>query len=561
MRSPWILTGLCLAAALTAMVAFRAPAPATCPGTPCGTAIILARAEPGSLFPPAIEYSTDANVIDLMYLRLADLGPSINTIGDTGYAPRLAASWRRESPLTVTFQLDPRARWQDGVPVDARDVAFTFDVYRDTLVNASARPLLGVIASVTPVDPHTVTFRFQRAYPEQLYDATQHMRILPRHLMDTISRARLVTHPLASAPIGDGPYRFVSWRRGESFELAADSTFFLGGPGLAWLIWRRDMDYASTTAKLLAGEADFMEHLGTPENIDRVAAARDVRIVEYLSTNYMYLLFNFNDPGALAQPHPLFGSRDLRRALSQAVDRRTVVQVAYGRYAGIAVGPLSRLSALGRDTTMASIPYDPAAAAQALDRLGWKDTNGDGVRDQAGRKLSFELMYPTSSMPRTRAAEVIRDQLAKVGVEARLAPRDFNTMGNATQSRKFDAALMGWNDDPTPSGIRQNWSTAGIGGSNYGGYANPEFDRLVDLAIGEFDAARARQRWRAAYTTIIEDAPAIWLATPTQVAAVHRRLENVTLQPQEWTATLWTWRVTPGKTVPRDLVAAPSGPR
>lgn len=134
-------------------------------------------------------------------------------------------------------------------------------------------------------------------------------------------------------------------------------------------------------------------------------------------------------------------------------------------------------------------------------------------------------------------------------------------MGDRTQSRKFDAALMGWNDDPTPSGIRQNWTTAGIGGSNYGGYSNAEFDRLVDAAIGEFDPARARERWRAAYTVIIEDAPAVWLATPMNVAAVHRRLENVSLQPQEWTATLWQWRVAPGRTIPRDLVPAPSGSR
>ncbi|MSR06610.1 MAG: hypothetical protein EXR93_06035 [Gemmatimonadetes bacterium] len=352
LKTPLILAGLCLAAAP------RLEAPAACPGNPCGTVIILTRAEPGSLFPPAIEYSWDAATIDLMYLRLADLGASINTVGDTEFVPRIAASWRRTSPLAITFQTDPRARWQDGVPVDARDVAFTFDVYRDTVVNASARAQLASIVSVTATGPNTVTFQFRSAYPEQLFDATQHMRILPRHLMDSIPRGRLLSHPLSSAPIGNGAYRFLSWRRGESLELAADSTFFLGRPGVAWIIWRLDRDYSSPNAKLIAGDGDLMEHLGAPENIERVRAGKDMQVVEYLGTSYMYLDFNLRDPADVSRPHPLFGDRDLRRALSQAVDRPRLVLTAYDRYARVAVGPISGLLPAGRDTTLPTIAYD-----------------------------------------------------------------------------------------------------------------------------------------------------------------------------------------------------------
>src|SRR5438105_2997323 len=158
------------------------------------TAIIVTTADADVLLPPVVQTIVGAAVSDQIFLKLADIGLGLNTVGDSGFVPRLARSWKFEDPLTLAFTLDPRARWQDGVPVTAADVAFTFDVYRDTLVPAHARPLLDRIASVTARDERTAVFRFRHAYAEQFYDATHQMRILPRHLLDTIPRARLASH-------------------------------------------------------------------------------------------------------------------------------------------------------------------------------------------------------------------------------------------------------------------------------------------------------------------------------------------------------------------------------
>src|SRR5574341_553964 len=132
-----------------------------CPTDWCGTAVLVV-AEPGVLLPPVTQTDVDQDVVSLVFSRLADLGPALNTVGDSGFVPQLAASWSWDNPTTLRFRLNPQARWHDGQPVTAHDVTFTFDVYRDPQVNASARPLLEHIASVTAADSHTVVFRFAR---------------------------------------------------------------------------------------------------------------------------------------------------------------------------------------------------------------------------------------------------------------------------------------------------------------------------------------------------------------------------------------------------------------
>lgn len=542
---PWAAVALSLVAACG-----ETPA---CSGA-CGTVVMVATAEPDNLFPPVIQSAIGAAVSDQVFLKLADIGLGLNTVGDSGFEPRLARSWRFEDPRTLVFELDPRARWQDGVPVTAADVAFSFAVYRDTAVHAPGRPLLDPIEFVTARDERTAVFRFRRVYAEQFYDATHHLRILPRHLLDTIPRAQLASHPFASHPVGSGPYRFVAWTRGQSVELAADTNFFQGRPGIARLIFRVTPDFNTAIMQLVSGEADFMDFVGGAENVARLEASPDLRVETYPSATYAFVGFNLWDPENLSRPHPIFGNRDLRRALYQGVDRATLVQAILGEYGKGIVGPVSRVVALGNDTTIAQPGYDPATAAATLDSFGWR-TGADGIRRRNGRALEFELLVPVSSQIRRRTAVALQDQFKRLGVNVRITEVEFNLFQSYTTRRKFHAALLIWGEDPSPSGIQQTFTSAGIGHSNYGGYSSPVFDRLVREAVNAPDPAVARAAWREAYATINGDAPGIWLFSPIQPAAVHRRLENVTIRPDQWSATLWTWRIAPGKEIGRDRIS------
>src|SRR3989338_482054 len=146
----------------------------------CGTLVTVVTADADVLVPAFTQTSIGIQISDLLFLKLADLGLGLNTLGDSGFHPRLARSWKFEDSLTIAFELDPRARWQDGAPVTAADVAFTFDAYTDPKTASTSRSLLTEIGSVTARDERTAVFRFKRHYAEQFYDATHHMRLLPR---------------------------------------------------------------------------------------------------------------------------------------------------------------------------------------------------------------------------------------------------------------------------------------------------------------------------------------------------------------------------------------------
>src|SRR6267142_5774655 len=152
-------TGLTLAALAGLLLVAGCERPVGCTGELCGTMVIASGGEPDILLPPVSGFAITRDVTDQLFLKLADLGPSGNTIGDEDFQPQLAERWEWDAPTTLVFHLDPRARWQDGQPVTAADVAFTYDAYTDTLVNSSFRSSLRQVAAVTTRDSLTVVFR------------------------------------------------------------------------------------------------------------------------------------------------------------------------------------------------------------------------------------------------------------------------------------------------------------------------------------------------------------------------------------------------------------------
>src|SRR2546425_192170 len=176
-----------------------------CTGDYCGTLVIATAGEPQSLLPPLLTAAVDQAVSDQLFLRLADIGRSTNTVGDEDFQPQLAERWEWADSVTLVYHLDPRARWQDGRAVTATDVAFSFDAYNDPAVNSPFRAGVRAISAVTARDSLTAVFRFRKRYPEMFYDAVYHLRILPAHLLRVIPRDQWRSALFGRQPLGDGP--------------------------------------------------------------------------------------------------------------------------------------------------------------------------------------------------------------------------------------------------------------------------------------------------------------------------------------------------------------------
>jgi len=152
-------------------------------------------------------------------------------------------------------------------------------------------------------------------------------------------------------------------------------------------------------------------------------------------------------------------------------------------------------------------------------------------------------------------ARLLQEQFRAIGARADIDELEFSVVVQRLGSGNFDTSVLSRSQDPSPgSGITQSWTRGGFGGSNFGRYYNPEFERLVDRAIAAPTTDRARGFWRAAISTINADAPGIFLYSLENVAAVHERIENVQIRPDSWAALLRTWRIPPDRLIDRDRV-------
>jgi peptide/nickel transport system substrate-binding protein len=509
-----------------------------------GTIVIAGFADPDNLLPPLGRTLASKAVTDLLFERLADIGPALNTVGDGGFEPRLARSWEwsRDS-LRITLHLDPRARWHDGKPVRASDVRFAFTLYTDPRVAATGGgDLRGAVDSISTGDSLTCTAWFKRKTPEQFYTLVSTLIPLPEHLLSAVARDSIRESAFDRQPVGDGPFRLVRWDAKSRLEIAAVDSFYRGRAKLDRVIWTISPEMQTATQNLLGGEADYLEAL-TPPAVAQVAKVATLRIEPYSSFDYGFVRFNLHD-GASAKPHPILGDRALRRALTQALDRRLLVRSVFDTLAHVALGPFVRAQWTS-DTTLAELAFDRGAAVRTLDSLGWRE-GPDGTRVKNGKPLQITLLRPSSSKSRELVAVLIQEQLRQIGVTVKIEPLDFSAFMARANKRDFDAIMDGVHTSPSPAGVRESWSSAGIEkgtGPNYGGYSNPKFDAQVDSAVSSMDARAAKTHYRAAYQTIVDDAPAIWLFEPVAVAGFNKRLNVGALRADGWWLTVPAWTV------------------
>jgi peptide/nickel transport system substrate-binding protein len=490
----------------------------------------------------------------MIYDRLADIGDSLNILGDKGFVPRLSDHWTWSADsLSIAFHLNPKAKWHDGVPVRSNDVRFTIASTKDSTLGSPNASLLTNIDSVSTPDSATAVFWFHTRSPQQFYDAVYPLPIMPEHVWKSIPPAGWRASDAAKNPIGSGQYRFVRWIPRVAVELVADTTNYRGAPKLSRLIWSIAPDFTTALTRLLSGETDFLEQL-RPGDVPEVAKHPELRTKQNHALQYSFTQFNLRDPVNHARPHPIFGNRQLRRALTMATDRATLVRSVYDSLALPALGPTVRAYST-TDPNLPQIPFDLPRARQILDSLGWRVTTSDSMRSRNGRPLQFTLSVPNSSKIRIQFAVLLQEQLRQAGVKVDVEQLDYPVFLEKERKRAFDAAIGQWSTQPSPGAVRGSWGTAGsraASGNNFGSYENPVFDAAVDSALSSFDPATRKALLTKAYETIIQDAPAIWLAEPIQTVAYHSRLQLTTLRADAWWAHIPEWSIPPDKRIPRD---------
>lgn len=536
--------------------------PATTPGPNDvgGTVVIATATDAGTILPPLVGGIIEREVSDMVYDRLADIGDDLGTVGDRGFRPQLAERWDwAPDSLSIAFHLHPRARWHDGQPVRASDVRYSVRLAKDPALGSPLQPLITNIDSVSVRDSLTAVAYFKKHTPEQFYDLVYQVVIVPEHVLSNTPASQLKTADVGRRGIGSGRFRLGRWQAGQQIELVADTLNYRGRPKLDRVIFAISPDFNSAATRFFSGDADFFELL-RPEHLAKLATDTARRPVKYPSLQYTYLGMNQVDPKAPSQPHPIFSERAVRRALSMAVDRRAMLRNVFDTLGQPLYGPFPHAIAVA-DTTLPQIPYDTAKARALLDSAGWV-LGPDGVRSKNGRRMEFSITVPNSSATRRQYAVLLQDAFRRVGAAVKVDETDFATFMAKQSTHAFDTELASYATDPSVSGFKQSWTTAGIGkgGSNFPSYSNRTVDALLDSATSTFDPARTKSYARRAFETIIDDAPGIWLYEPLTIAGSHKRVRPATMRADAYWSHLADWWIPSAQRNARDRIGLKAAP-
>jgi peptide/nickel transport system substrate-binding protein len=473
-----------------------------------------------------------------------------------------------QDKLIYTFKIRNDVRFQDGRPLTGEDVLFSVKAIKCPFVNAPfLRVYFNSLIDAELVDLYTIRFVTKEPYflnesvlggillmPRHYYDPEN---LLQRLTVRDLTRdpAKLPSEAKKFAdqfnrnfnrnPLGSGPYKFAGWKTGREIELTRNLNYWGNGkegidqPHLDRLKFRVVNNMDAALVRLKSGSLDFMEAL-QPVQVVRGTNSerfnREFKKYEYYAPTYTYIGWN--------NAHPIFRDKRVRKAMTYLTDRKQIVKsVLFGL--GEVVDSHIYFFRPEYDKSLASYPFDPQKAMTLLDEAGWKDTDGDGVRDKVidGKKvqLRFEIKVNSGNAVRKSVALVLLDELRKHGIAASVRELDWTIFLNDVKNHQFDAVVLGWQMSTTEPDAYQVWhsSQAANKGSNAISYKNARVDEILELYRREFDAQKRIHLYKEFQQILHDEQPYTFLYVGKRVSAVHRRFQGVEvfpdgLRPIDW---------------------------
>ena len=469
---------------------------------------------------------------------------------------------------SVTWKLKQDVKWSDGETFTAEDVVFTYNFLSNPQVGAVSAGTYEVVSSVEAIDDYTVKVNFKEVNPAwSLVFVGAEGMILPQHIYESYNGENSREAPANLQPIGTGAYRVVDFRPGDTVIYEPNPEFRqVEQLGFKRVELKGGGDATSAArAVLQTGDADFAYNLQVEAPVlDKLAAAGQGKVVSNYGALMERILINHSDPNQVAPsgerssvdfPHPFLSDRTVRQALALAVDRDTIAEKLYGVTGKATSNFLVAPPEYASPNT--SYEYNPDQAKKLLDQAGWKDSNGNGTRDQNG--VEMQMVFQTSVNPlRQKTQAVVKQGLQLIGVGVELKSIDPSVYFSSDSSNNdtvehFYADLQMFttgNTSPDPAAYMNfatcnqipqkanNWS-----GDNSSRYCNPEYDRLWQSASRELDPDQRNQLFIEMNDLLIEDAVVIPLVHRADVMAFGNSLTGY--EPTAWDMRTWdimNWR-------------------
>src|SRR5262245_30637724 len=480
--------------------------------------------------------------------------------GNQVIKPGLAKSWETSADgLQWTFHLRKGVRWSDGEPFTADDPIFTAQVVYDENIQASVRELIKVDGKPwkwEKVDDLTLRITLPAPYGPVL-EVIGSMYIVPKHKLEAAYLAGKYEQMYGINTPPDsivclGPYRIASFRPAETTVLRRNPHYWKVDknhqrlPYLDEVVFASVPDYNAAYLKFQAGDSDIQD----PVRPEDAAALKDdekrghftlINLGPDVATNFMW--FNLNpgkDAGGkpFVEPYKLAWFKDVRfrRAVSHATDREGMIRSALQGNGYPQYGLITTANKRWYNPDVPKFEYDPARASALLDEMGLKDRNGDGIReDQAGHKVEFILYTNSENTIRKSLGQIMKDNLAKVGISCIFQPIEFNTLISHIRSdKKYDAIILGLTGGvpPDPALSQNVYRSRGVTHQWWPEQKTPatpweaQIDKLMDVVVQQPDSAKRKEAFDKVQGLIGEYQPIIGLAREPLRVAVRNRIKG-----------------------------------
>ncbi len=456
---------------------------------------------------------------------------------DYRVAPRLAESWA-VSPdhLTYTFKIRQGVRWHDGQPFSVDDVVFTFDKLMDPGVRAiSLRNYFQDLAKWEKVDATTFRLVYKKPYFLTL-DTLVDVPIIPKHIFGA---GDLNTHSSLRAPVGTGPFKFVSWEPGSKKIVYARNELYWGKKAhLDGLVFRIIEDRTVAAQVMERGDADLYTFY-TPDRWIKLDAdlrfTKDYWPFKFFTANYVWIGWN--------EKRPFFADARVRTAMT-LLSNRPYFQDRIFKHLYVDHTCHFYWKSKDCDPTLAPLPYDVARAQKLLAQAGWADHDGDGVLDKDGVPFRFTFLFGNGSVLGEQIGTVLRDSLRKVGIVMDLQKLEWSTFTNRLRNHAFDASTLVWSGAARGDPYQVWHSSQAADGSNYISFNNKIADQLIEQGRAEFDAEKRHGIYRAFGKVLYDEQPYTWLGTRAELGALRKRVRGATFNLKHWNFADW-WIASP----------------
>ena len=429
----------------------------------------------------------------------------------------LATDWNvSDDGLTWTFTIRQTAKWSDGVPLTAKDVAFTYNYIIQNQMDALTA-YTRLIEKATAVDDFTVQFQCSKPKPDMI---RSWVPILPEHIWSKVDPKQAASGKYTNNPpyVGSGPFTAVEWKKDSHVRVVRNPTWWGPKPKIDEIYFLQYTNSDTLLQDLKSGTIDAgvdlsatqMQQLKTEPGI----TARAVTVDGFDD-------LGFNCYTGPSKGNPVLLDWKFRQALNWAVDRDKIVSLVWGGTTtpGTTIVPPNYYHNPDwhwQPPAGVLYTYDPAMAQQKLDEAGYKDTNGDGVREYKGKPIVLRLIARDESVSSQQTGKLVVGWFKDVGITVKLEVMDEATLGDRELNYEkgvftpdFDMFLWGWYLDYDPGSMFSYLTKGQIENWNETCWWNPEYEKLYQQQGEELDPAKRKPMLDRMQQILYEQTPYI----------------------------------------------------